>query len=259
MARKARSGVTLRVLGCGDAFGSGGRSHTAFYLEAPKSTVMIDFGASALVSMHRFDIDPATIDAVVLSHLHGDHFGGIPFLLLDAAFISRRKRPLVVLGPVGTAKRVRRTTELLYPGFWHEAGEQTVRFLEHVDRRPCAVAGVSVTPYRVNHKSGAPAYALRVVCEGRTIAYSGDTGWTDALIEAASGSDVFFCEASSYEQPIPYHLTYHTVCDHRERFGTARLILTHMGADMIARAGKLSIECAHDGQQILLPPRRGRR
>jgi ribonuclease BN (tRNA processing enzyme) len=219
---------------------------------------MIDFGAAALVSMHRLDIDPATIDAVILSHLHGDHFGGLPFLLLDAAFITRRKRPLVVLGPLGTAQRVHRTTELLYPGFWHEAGEQTVRFVEHVDRCPAVVAGVRVTPFRVNHKSGAPAYALRVECEGRTIAYSGDTGWTETLIEVATGSDVFICEASSYDQPIPYHLTYQTVWEHRRRFGTSRLILTHMGADMIARMDRLTIECTHEGQRIAVPLRRSK-
>jgi len=249
--------VSIRVLGCGDAFGSGGRSHTSFCLESPASTVLIDFGASALVSMHRFDIDPARVDAVVISHLHGDHFGGLPFLLLDAAFITRRKRPLMVLGPAGVAKRVRRTTELLFPGFWHEAGERIVRFAEHVDRRPAVVAGVRVTPFRVKHKSGAPSYALRVECEGRTIAYSGDTGWTEALIEAAAGSDLFICEASSFKQPIPFHLTYQTVFDHRRQFGTKRLILTHMGADVIARAGRLGIECAHDGQRLALPkPRR---
>src|SRR4026208_232148 len=111
----------------------------------------------------------------------------------------------------------------------------------------------------MERRGGRSRRRVRWGWEGRPIACSGATGWTDARMEAAAGSDVFFCEASSYEQPIPYHLTYHTVCDHRERFGTARLILTHMGADTIARAGKLSIECAHDGQQILLPPRRGRR
>ena len=203
--------------------------------------------------MHRFDIDPAAIDAVVLSHLHGDHFGGLPFLLLDAAFVTQRKRPLMVLGPAGTALRLRRTTEMLFPGFWREAGEQTVRIAEHVDRRPAVVAGAWVTPFRVNHKSGAPAFALRVECEGRTIAYSGDSGWTDALVEVARGSDLFLCEASSFEQPIPYHLTYRTVFDHRREFRTARLMLTHMGADMIARAKRLPIECAHDGQLITLP------
>lgn len=257
MARK-RSGVSLRVLGCGDAFGSGGRTHTAFYLQTPTSTVLIDFGASALVAMHRLNIDPATVDAVVLSHLHGDHFGGLPFLLLDAAFITRREEPLMVLGPAGTARRVRRTTELLYPGFWHLAGEQTVRFAEHVDRLPREIAGICVTPFRVNHPSGAPAYALRIECEGRTITYSGDTAWTEALIEAATGSDLFICEASSYEQPIPYHLTYQTVFDNRHRFATSRLILTHLGADMVARAEHLEIECAHDGQRITLPRARGR-
>jgi ribonuclease BN (tRNA processing enzyme) len=250
--RKPASRVSLRILGSGDAFGSGGRSHTSFYLQSPRSTLLIDFGASALVSMHRFGIDPATVDAVVISHLHGDHFGGLPFLLLDAAFITRRARPLIVAGPAGVAQRVRRTSELLYPGFWREAGEELVRFVEHVDRRPASVAGARVTPFRVKHKSGAPAFALRVACNGCTIAYSGDTAWTDALIDVADGSDLFLCEASSFEKPIPYHLTYRTIADHRQALRTSRLVLTHMGSDMLARAGRLPVECAYDGQRITL-------
>jgi ribonuclease BN (tRNA processing enzyme) len=248
--RKPASRVSLRVLGCGDAFGSGGRFHTSFCVQSPRSTLLIDCGASALIAMHRFGIDPATLDAVVISHLHGDHFGGLTFLLLDAAFITRRTRPLIVAGPAGIAQRVRRTTELLFPGFWREAGERLVRFTEHVDRRAASVAGVRVTPFRVKHRSGAPAFALRVVCNGCTIAYSGDTRWTDALIDAADGSDLFLCEASSFERPIPYHLTYRTIADHLHQLRTSRLILTHMGTDVLSRAGRLPIECARDGQRI---------
>ena len=242
----------MRVLGCGDAFGSGGRFQASFYLQSPTCRLLIDFGASALVAMHRLRIDPATVDAVVVSHLHGDHFGGLPFLLLDAAFITRRRRPLLVVGPAGIAQRVHRATEVFFPGFWREAGERLITFEEHVDRLTASVAGARVTPFLVNHPSGAPAFALRVECDGATVAYSGDTAWVDALLEVADGSDVFLCEASSFDRPIPYHLTYQTVAACRNALKTSRLILTHLGADMVARAGRLAIECARDGQRIVV-------
>jgi len=240
--------VSLRVLGCGDAFGSGGRSHTCFYLDAPDSKLLIDFGASAIVAMNRFGVDPRAVDAVVLSHLHGDHFGGLPFLLMDAAFISRRTRPLVIAGPHGTADRVRQAADALFPGFWAHPKTFALEFLELVDGQPLNVAGATVTPFGVIHDSGATAFGLRITCAGRTVAYSGDTAWTDRLLDVARDADLFLCEATSYDTPIPNHLTYKTVAANRHRFTAARVVLTHAGADVLARRGRLAMDLARDGQ-----------
>jgi ribonuclease BN (tRNA processing enzyme) len=109
-----------------------------------------------------------------------------------------------------------------------------------------------VTPFAVRHKSGAPAFALNVSCGGCTVAYSGDTKWTDALLDAARGADVFLCEASSFEKPIPYHLTYKIIAAHREALRPTRLVLTHLGPDMLARRKKVSPACAYDGQVIVI-------
>jgi ribonuclease BN (tRNA processing enzyme) len=244
--------VSVRVLGCGDSFGSGGRHHTCFFFDTPDSKLLIDFGASALIAMHRAGLDPSLVDAVVLSHLHGDHFGGLPFLILDAAFISCRSRPLIVAGPPGTEKRLRETTDAMFPGIWTTPRRCTLQFIELEDGRTTTVAGAAVTPYRVIHDSGAPAFALRVASGGRTVAYSGDTAWTDRLIDAARDADLFLCEASSYEKPIPNHLTYHTVAANRDRFGARRLVLTHMGDDVLARRSELAVEAADDGQIFVL-------
>ena len=252
MRRPARSTVSLRVLGCGDSFGSGGRSHTCFFLDAPGTTLLVDCGASALVSMNRFAIDTRAIDAVVVSHLHGDHFGGLPFLMMDATFISRRERPLIIAGPRGTEERLRQTTDALFPGIWSYPKCFTLEFLELEDGQPLMVAGATVTPFRVIHDSGAPAYALRIACRGRTFAYSGDTAWTDRLLDAARGADLFFCEASSFAKPIPNHLTYKTVLANRERFNAARVVLTHVGDDVLARRKTLKVDLAEDGQVFVL-------
>ena len=244
--------MSLRVLGCGDAFGSGGRSHSSFFLDTPSPKLLIDFGASALVSMNRYGIDPLTVDAVVVSHLHGDHFGGLPFLLMHATFICGRTRPLIIAGPRGTAERLRQATDALFPGIWTYPKRFAVEFLDLEDGQPLDVAGATVTPFTVIHDSGATPFALRVSCHGCTIAYSGDTAWTDRLIDAARDVDLFLCEASSYETPIPNHLTYQTVAANRDRFGARRLVLTHMGDDVLARRSELALEAADDGQLFVL-------
>jgi ribonuclease BN (tRNA processing enzyme) len=247
--------VSLRVLGCGDAFGSGGRFHTCFYLDTPATKLLIDFGASSLVAMHRFGIDPRVVDAIVLSHLHGDHFGGIPFLMLDAAYITRRTRPLLIAGPAGTQERVRQACDALYPGLWDAPKRFAIEFLDLEDGRPVTVAGAAVTAFAVIHDSGAQAFALRVSCAGSTVAYSGDTAWTDRLLDAARGADLFLCEASSFQASIPNHLTYEIVSARRQQFDAGRIVLTHLGAHILALKDTLPLECAEDGQLFVLRER----
>jgi ribonuclease BN (tRNA processing enzyme) len=92
------SQVELQVLGSGDAFGSGGRFQTCFLLRGAGDPVLIACGASSLIAIKRAGVDPSTLGWVLLSHLHVDHFGGVPFLILDGQF-SRRTRPLVIAGP----------------------------------------------------------------------------------------------------------------------------------------------------------------
>ena len=256
--RLPRSGVQIRILGCGDAFGTGGRLHTSFLLDAPGTRILIDCGASTLIALHRYQINPATIDAVVLSHLHGDHFGGLPFLLLDAAFVTRRKRPLIVAGPAGSEDRIRTACDTLFPDFWSAHGPRLLRWVEHAEARPQVVAGVTVTPFEVIHNSGARPYALRLEANGCTVAFSGDTAWTEALLTVADGSDLFLCESTSFARQIPDHLTYRTVEARRGDFRTSRLVLTHLGPDMLARAARLAIECAQDGQLIKVKAGAGR-
>jgi ribonuclease BN (tRNA processing enzyme) len=94
--------MRLTVIGCGDAFGSGGRFNTCFLIAGANSTILLDCGASSLVALHAAGVDLAAIDGVIISHLHGDHFGGLPFFLLDAQFLTRRDRPLLIAGPPGT-------------------------------------------------------------------------------------------------------------------------------------------------------------
>ena len=245
------SEIRLRFLGSGDAFGSGGRFQTCLHLEGPDGNLLIDCGASSLIAMKRGGLSPGDIGWVLVTHLHGDHFAGLPFLVLDGQF-SGRTRPLVVAGPPGIRARVEAAMEVLFPGSARVARRFALEFLELPERVPSRVGPVDVTPFAVVHASGAPACALRVEYGGRVIAYSGDTEWTESLVDVARGADVFVCEAYFFEKKVRYHLDYRTLRAERARLECARLVLTHMSNDMLARLDEVDVEAAEDGRVITL-------
>ncbi len=243
--------MKVRFLGSGDAFGSGGRFQTCIHVESGASQLLLDCGASSLIAMRRFGVDPQAIDTVILSHLHGDHFGGVPFLILDGQF-KRRTRPLLVAGPPGVEKRVREAMEVFFPGSTRIERKFETRFVELADRVAVEVGPVHVTGYEVSHASGAPPFALRITGEGKIVTYSGDTEWTESLVDAARGADLFIAEALSYDKRIRYHLDLATLLEHRARLDCRRLILTHMGEDVLARLDGLAVEAAEDGTRLLV-------
>jgi ribonuclease BN (tRNA processing enzyme) len=244
--------TTLTFLGSGDAFGSGGRFQACVYVQSDASRFLIDCGASSLIAMRRFGVEPNDVDAILISHLHGDHFGGLPFFILDSQLVSKRARPLVVAGPPGLEARVREAMEALFPGSSRVQQKFALEFVELPEAAPTALGAIEVTPYAAVHASGAPAYALRVRCDSKVIAYSGDTEWTDALVDVARDADLFICEAYYFEKQMKYHLDYRTLMAHREELRCRRLIVTHMSADMLSRLGDVEVECAEDGKGIEL-------
>lgn len=244
--------VSIQFLGSGDAFGSGGRFQACIHVRSQSNSFLLDCGASSLVAMRRFGIEPNAIDAVFISHLHGDHFGGLPFFILDAQLVSRRTAPLVIAGPPGIAARVREAMDVLFPGSSQTEQRFAIQFVELPERVPTGIGSMTVTPYPVIHASGAVPYALRVVCGSNVIAYSGDTKWTDVLLDVASDADIFICEAYFFDKAIRYHLDYATLRAHRDQLTCRRLVLTHMSADMLARLADIDAETAEDGLRIVL-------
>ncbi len=241
--------VRVRFLGSGDAFGSGGRLHPCFHLTGAADSLLIDCGATALQALKRELIDPGSVASVALSHLHGDHFGGVPWLILDGRF-AHRSSALVVSGPRGTEERVRTLFQTLYPGAPATELPFDVSFLEYEERRPTSLPSAVVTPFEVIHRSGAPSYGLRIEYGGRVISYSGDTEWTDSLIDLTSGADLLICECNFYDTRVPGHLDFHTLRAKLTQLDCRRLIITHMSAEMLARVDELELEAAFDGLAV---------
>lgn len=237
----------VRVVGSGDAFGSGGRYQTCIALAeealaAP--TVLLDCGATTMTALREHRIDPNEIRTVLVSHLHGDHFGGLPFLILDGQF-RRRTEGLTVIGPPGTGSRVDAAMETLFPGSTQVQRRFEVRVLEHVHGEPRALGDWRCTPFEVRHASGAPAYALRVDSPRSSMAYSGDTEWTDTLLEASDDVGLFLCEGYS-PTPVRWHLDLETLSNHRHRLSCRRLVLTHLSPSAL-ESDLSDWETARDG------------
>src|SRR5207237_484702 len=146
--------MRLTIVGCGDAFGSGGRANTCFWIEAKASTIALDFGATSLVALKRMSLDPNRLDGIMLSHLHG-------------------------------------------------------------------------------HPSGAPSTAVRLHDGDKTLVYSGDTSWTDALVEIATGADLYITECYRFSGAPVAHLDFQTIDANRARFKAKRIMLTHMSVEVL--------------------------
>ncbi len=231
--------MRLTIVGCGDAFGSGGRSNTCFWLETAKGTLTVDFGASALPALKARRLDPNAIDAIVLSHLHGDHFGGLPFLLLDYQFLARRDRPLLIAGPPGTRARLDTALEVFFP----KAGGTKWRFSWSVQEVAPGVAsevlGHSLLSAEVIHQSGAPSTALRLSDGNTTFSYSGDTEWTDALLPIAAKADLLICECYAYSGKMTGHLSWEILKPRLADLNAKRTMLTHMNPTVLARLDEI--------------------
>jgi ribonuclease BN (tRNA processing enzyme) len=242
--------MKVTVVGCGDAWGSGGRFHTCFRIEAAGACALVDFGASALAGWHRLGFDLNDIDAIFLSHLHGDHFGGLPFLLLESQFEARRSRPLVIVGPPGARARIEALNEVLFPGVATRGWRFDWQVIEVEPGFAGQVAGFALRTAQVEHSSGAPCTALRLSAGSRTFAYSGDTAWTDALLPIADGADLFITECYSPERPVPGHLDWPSLRAQLPRLGARRIALTHLGAEALARRAEMAaagVGICHDG------------
>jgi len=244
--------VRVIFLGTGDAYSSAGRHQASYLVQGSGTTFLFDCGSTILASMKREAIDPGSIDLILLSHLHGDHFAGLPYLFLEYTYERPRHRPLRIAGPPGTEERV----WALYRAAYKELAAQPtpfgVEFIEMPPNVSVTLDDVRVEPFRVPHQQLDISLGLRVTLDGRTILYSGDTGWTDDLITQSHGTDLFICECCFFETRRPFHLDYPQIAEHRTAFGTKRLILTHLGREVLDRRGEVQIEMASDGLVVEL-------
>ena len=243
--------MNLHFIGCGDAFGSGGRFNTCFHVTGKQANFLIDCGASSLIALKANRVALNEIDTILVTHFHADHFGGIPFFVLDAQFLSERTRPLTIAGPRGLAEWYERVMETGFPGSSKTKQRFELSLVELPAGEPTMLGHLHVTPFLVDHGDwGGSCYAYRIETEDRVIAYTGDTSWTEVLIEVGRSADLFIAEAYFYDKKIRHHLDFATLSKHLASIQPKRLVITHMNDDMLSRLTEIPYEVAHDGKVL---------
>lgn len=245
--------MRLIILGSGDAFSSGGRFPSCYLVESGQTRFLLDCGPSVLPALKRAGLSSNDFRYIFISHLHGDHIAGLPFLLLEAIFPAARKQPLTLIGPPGLEARFRLACEVFYPRSLDMKRAFELDFIEIGAGAPAAVGDIQVTPFEVNHYSGSPSHALRFAMDGKIFAFSGDAGWSDNVVAAGHDADLYLIECYQYDLNLPMHLDYLTIAQHFDRIGAKKLVLTHMSDAMLARLGDVdAARCliADDGMVI---------
>jgi ribonuclease BN (tRNA processing enzyme) len=242
--------MKLTVLGCGDAFGSGGRLQTCYHVETAGTRFLIDCGATTLVGFSKSGLDPNAVETIFISHLHGDHFAGLVWWLIHAQHVAKRTAPLTIVGPQGVRARFEAAAEALFPGSTGVARRYDLRFLELAREKPLDVGSVRVIPFEVVHPSSAPPYALRFEAEGKVLSFTGDSEWTESLVPAGRGADLYIMECFQFEGAPRFHMSWQTIERQLDRIAAKRVMLTHMAEPMLARRREVTdprIVLAEDG------------
>ena len=242
--------MRVTVLGAGDAFCNGGRRHSGYLVEAAEACFLLDCGATTLLALKSLGISAERIDFVAISHLHGDHFGGLPFLFLEYIYENPRSRPLTIVGPPGTEERVRTLHATMYRELSKRPCCFDMRFRELMPGHKTTLCDVQLFSFRVPHQERDISFGYRVETADRALLYSGDCGWNEDLIRHSHGTDLFICECCYFQTETAFHISYPRIAQEQHRLGCKRLLLSHIGREVLERLGEVSLECAHDGMVI---------
>jgi ribonuclease BN (tRNA processing enzyme) len=245
--------MRITIVGSGDAFGTNGRAHSCIRIDANQRAILVDFGASSIASYKRLGLRLNDIDAIVISHLHGDHFGGVPFFLLDSQFSAQRREPLTVAGPLGSRLRIETALDTLFANSSHIHWSFPWNVEEYEPQTCFELAGFAVKTFKVEHLAAGVATGIRLDDGEHIFAFSGDSAWTENLLALSANADIFVMECYSGRDIVPNHMDWGTLRQKLGAFSAKKIILTHMNESALACRKEMEeagLSLAHDGLSL---------
>lgn len=243
--------VTVTILGSGDAFGSGGRAQAGYVVDAGGKRILLEAGPAILHELKKREIPPDSIDAAIVSHLHGDHFAGLPFLFLEYMYESPRKRPLIIAGPPKLEQRSWALMRTMFANFHLQTIQRKIKWVVLQPGKSVKLAGARVSTLRTPHTKPDLSLAMRLDFGAKTLVFTGDSGWTEELVGFSAGADLLLCECTYYESnQLRMHLNYPELKSNLARFDVGRVVLTHIGQEVLNHQSEIDVEIGFDGMKI---------
>jgi ribonuclease BN (tRNA processing enzyme) len=244
--------VTVTLLGTGDAFSSYGRAQAGYLIDVPgNGGILLEAGPAVLTELKQNGRTTNDFDFLIVSHLHGDHFGGLPFLLLEYMFETRRKKVLTIAGPPDLEER---TLRMMATMFAHYSIDKLRPKLKWVVLQPggsTRMGKYRVRAIRSPHTKPDISLSVRIDGGGKSVVFSGDSGWNDELVKLSDGADLFICECTYFESSeLTFHLNYPLLAANRDKFNVRRMVLTHLGREVLNHENEIAIEMGFDGMKI---------
>ena len=239
------AGLDLRFIGTGNAFAPGGLCWNGFVVN---EKYLFEAPPQALQALNVLRMDVNALDAVILSHHHGDHFLGLPFLLLQWKF-SKRTRPVRIIGPAGTKRLAGEIAESVYPGILETTHE--IEWEECEPGARTALGELHLETLEMKHDvrlSGTLGFAATL--GNVKFGYTGDSALCDSVTDLAKHSDVLISECASRGQDLDVHMNMlHDMPLVRGAMKSdSQLVLTHLGPGVDGEGLKNTI-VARDGER----------
>jgi ribonuclease BN (tRNA processing enzyme) len=250
--------MRLTVIGSADAFNSSGRGHSCYVIESEGlGKLMVDFGPTALAGLRRAGFQARDLSAILLTHLHGDHAGGLPFLFIDALCNDRRSERLSLLGPTSMRETIDALIDATYADIKSELSRLELDLSELLPGETREIAGYVVGGFAADHmKPPHRPLCLRVTDPaGVSVAFSGDTRLCPGLFDAADGAHLLVAECTRLAPPAGSHCTWEEWKTALPNVRAKAVLFTHLGADVRERLpglereldGRLPVSFADDG------------
>jgi ribonuclease BN (tRNA processing enzyme) len=241
--------LDLDVLGAGPAYTDKPGSAGAAYLVRSGSTaVVLDLGQGSFPRLAS-TLEPSALDAILISHLHPDHFIDLVALRHYLRWQFRPVRRVRVIAPDGLARRL----DALHdePGFSAESLD-----IEAVAPGKVDFDGIGIEAIRVTHTADSHAYRV-AAGDGPGLVYSGDCGRATDLAPLIQPGDTLLCEVSFGPGPVPFeavHLDGPAVGELGAQTSAGRILLTHLQMGFDPEATVASVVARFDGPVELVEP-----